>query len=66
MTTRFIRRLSSLPNTRSMGRERIVIVGSGWAGFKLTQGLDDKKFDITVISPADTVPYTPLLVSNTP
>lgn len=44
------------------GRERIVIIGTGWAGYNVSQKLDDKKFNITVISPEDTSPYTPLLV----
>jgi len=44
-------------------RERIVIVGTGWAGFNVSQLLDCKKFNITVISPNDTSPYTPLLAS---
>ncbi|KAI5368391.1 Putative FAD/NAD(P)-binding domain, FAD/NAD(P)-binding domain superfamily [Septoria linicola] len=44
-------------------RERIVIVGSGWAGYNVSQQLNEKKFDITVISPWDTSPYTPLLAS---
>lgn len=45
-----------------MAREKIVIVGTGWAGFTVSQKLDDKKFEITVISPEETSPYTPLLV----
>ncbi|KAF2161482.1 hypothetical protein M409DRAFT_69814 [Zasmidium cellare ATCC 36951] len=45
------------------GRERIVIIGTGWAGYNVSQKLDDKKFNITVISPEDTSPYTPLLAS---
>lgn len=44
------------------GREHIVIVGTGWAGYNVSQKLDDKKFNITVISPQETSPYTPLLV----
>ena len=43
-------------------REHIVIIGTGWAGYNVSQNLDDKKFNITVISPEDTSPYTPLLV----
>ncbi|TKA70855.1 hypothetical protein B0A55_04983 [Friedmanniomyces simplex] len=46
-----------------MSKETIVIVGTGWAGYTLSQKLDEKKFDITVISPEDTSPYTPLLAS---
>ena len=47
-----------------MAKESIVIVGTGWAGYTVSQRLDDKKFDITVISPEDTSPYTPLLVGR--
>jgi nucleoside-diphosphate-sugar epimerase len=47
-----------------MSRERVVIVGTGWAGFQLSQKLDDKKFDIVVVSPEETSPYTPLLVGH--
>ncbi|KAK5175885.1 uncharacterized protein LTR77_001025 [Saxophila tyrrhenica] len=46
-----------------MSRTSIVIVGTGWAGYTISQKLDDKKFDITVISPEETSPYTPLLAS---
>ncbi|KJX92937.1 FAD/NAD(P)-binding domain-containing protein [Zymoseptoria brevis] len=45
------------------GRDKIVIVGTGWAGFVLSQELNDSKFDIVVISPEETRPYTPLLAS---
>jgi len=44
-------------------KETIVIVGTGWAGYTLAHALDDKKFDIVVISPESTSPYTPLLAS---
>ncbi|KAH9815727.1 putative NADH dehydrogenase [Teratosphaeria destructans] len=46
-----------------MPRETIVIVGTGWAGYTLSQKLNDRKFNIVVISPEDTSPYTPLLAS---
>lgn len=47
----------------TMPRQKIVIVGSGWSGFTLLQRLDLKKFEVTVISPRLTSPYTPLLAS---
>ena len=47
-----------------MAKESVVIVGTGWAGYTVSERLDDKKFDITIISPQDTLPYTPLLVCN--
>lgn len=47
-----------------MAPEKIVIVGTGWAGFTVSQKLDDKKFDIVAVSPEETSPYTPLLVGR--
>lgn len=44
-------------------KEKIVVVGTGWAGWTLSQDLDDKKYDITVISPERTLALTPLLAS---
>ncbi|EME47000.1 hypothetical protein DOTSEDRAFT_85608 [Dothistroma septosporum NZE10] len=44
-------------------QEHIVIIGTGWAGYNVSQNLNDKKFNITIISPEDTSPYTPLLAS---
>jgi NADH:ubiquinone reductase (non-electrogenic) len=44
-------------------REHVVVIGSGWAGYNISQKLDEELFDITVISPEETSPYTPLLAS---
>lgn len=49
-----------------MAKESIVVVGTGWAGYTVSEYLDDKKFDITIVSPQDTLPYTPLLVCVKP
>ena len=46
-----------------MSREKVLIIGSGWAGSTLSQTLSPSKFSITVISPSPTSPYTPLLAS---
>ena len=46
-----------------MPRETILIIGTGWSGFTLSQELDDKKFDIKIVSPQDSAPITPLLAS---
>ncbi|TRM67040.1 pyridine nucleotide-disulfide oxidoreductase [Schizophyllum amplum] len=50
-------------NGSSIARSRVVIIGSGWAGYTLTQQLNDSKYDITVISPHQTFQCTPLLAS---
>lgn len=48
---------------KQASRKRVVIVGSGWAGATLSTALDERKYKITVISPEETTPYTPLLAS---
>lgn len=44
-------------------RKVVLIVGTGWAGVTVAESLDEKKFKITVVSPEETTPYTPLLAS---
>lgn len=44
-------------------RRAVVIVGTGWAGSTLSRSLDESKYKITVVSPEETTPYTPLLAS---
>ena len=42
----------------------MVIVGSGWAGFKMLENIDQKKWDVIVISPRNYFVFTPLLAST--
>lgn len=44
-------------------RKVVVVVGSGWGGATLSSALDERKYKITVVSPEETTPYTPLLAS---
>ncbi|KAJ7593257.1 pyridine nucleotide-disulfide oxidoreductase-domain-containing protein [Mycena floridula] len=44
-------------------RPRVVLIGAGWSGYLLSQDLDDKKYQITIIAPHQTFAYTPLLAS---
>ena len=46
-----------------MSQPRIVIIGSGWAGFYLAEYLSPTTYAITIISPRRTSAYTPLLAS---
>ncbi|KAL9597720.1 MAG: hypothetical protein Q9219_004977 [cf. Caloplaca sp. 3 TL-2023] len=46
-----------------MSKPRIVIVGSGWAGFYLADYLDSSIYAVTIVSPRRTSAYTPLLAS---
>lgn len=42
---------------------RIVVIGSGWAGFSIADGIDLTSYAVTLISPRRTFAYTPLLAS---
>lgn len=44
-------------------RERIVVLGSGWASVKFLQNIDTTKFDVTVVSPRNYFLFTPFLPS---
>ncbi|RMZ86485.1 hypothetical protein DV736_g6290, partial [Chaetothyriales sp. CBS 134916] len=43
------------------GRQRVVILGSGWAGYVLSQQLDTSKYSVLVVSPRPYFVFTPLL-----
>lgn len=45
-------------------RERVVILGSGWAGFTVARSLDAKKYQAVVVSPRTYFAFTPLLAST--
>lgn len=50
---------------RTVGQKhRVVVVGSGWAGFTFLKTLDTKLYDITVISPRSYFVFTPLLAGT--
>lgn len=57
MFTPIIRRFST-------SKQSVVIIGSGWGGFKVLQNLDPTKYDITVVSPRNHFVFTPLLAST--
>lgn len=46
-------------------RKKIIILGSGWAGFRFIRSIDRDKFNITVISPRNYFLFTPLLPPTT-
>ncbi|KAK6508753.1 hypothetical protein TWF506_010830 [Arthrobotrys conoides] len=49
---------------RDSGKERVVILGSGWAGFTISRHLDKNKFQAVVVSPRSYFVFTPLLAST--
>ena len=46
-------------------RKRLVILGTGWAGYSLLKHVDKKLFDAVVVSPRNHFLFTPLLASTT-
>ncbi|CAK0752207.1 hypothetical protein CVIRNUC_002128 [Coccomyxa viridis] len=46
------------------GRERLVILGSGWAAGRLLRDINSSLYDYTVISPRNHMVFTPLLAST--
>jgi len=54
------------PDTNNLipDRERVVILGSGWAGFTVARSLDSSKFQTLVVSPRSYFAFTPLLAST--
>jgi NADH dehydrogenase FAD-containing subunit len=51
-------------NTSSPDRQRVIVLGSGWAGYSLSRDLDPRKYQIVVVSPRPYFVFTPLLAST--
>ncbi|GBF90543.1 internal alternative NAD(P)H-ubiquinone oxidoreductase, mitochondrial-like [Raphidocelis subcapitata] len=47
------------------GRQRLLILGTGWAAARLARDIDPKLYDLTVLSPRNHMVFTPLLASAT-
>ncbi|KAI9822538.1 MAG: hypothetical protein M1827_000257 [Pycnora praestabilis] len=45
-------------------RQRVVVLGSGWAGYVLSRQLDPNKYQTLVVSPRSYFVFTPLLAST--
>jgi len=45
-------------------KESVVVIGTGWAGYKFLQDISADKYDITIISPRNHFVFTPLLAST--
>ncbi|KAH8910196.1 FAD/NAD(P)-binding domain-containing protein [Coniochaeta sp. PMI_546] len=54
----------SQPRDTPKKKERVVILGSGWAGYGLARTLSKDKYDPIVISPRSYFVFTPLLAST--
>ena len=43
-------------------KTRVLVLGSGWAGFRVARDLDKSRHEVTVISPRNHFLFTPLLL----
>ncbi|ROV94673.1 hypothetical protein VSDG_06115 [Cytospora chrysosperma] len=68
MSVARLRSLTSRSLHKSTGpkgpRERVVILGSGWAGYAFARTLDPAKYERIVVSPRSYFVFTPLLAST--
>lgn len=46
-------------------KERVVVLGTGWAGTSFLKDMDASKYDVQVVSPRNYFAFTPLLPSVT-
>ena len=49
------------PTSTGSGRERVVILGSGWAGTLFMKNLDPTKYAVSLVSPRNHFLFTPML-----
>ncbi|KAI8088961.1 FAD/NAD-P-binding domain-containing protein [Halteromyces radiatus] len=63
--TRYFGHLSK-SKTKTLGKShgRVIILGSGWAGYQLLRKLNKKDYEVTVVSPRNHFVFTPLLAST--
>lgn len=49
----------------NQAKKKVVILGTGWAGFRILKDINQKEYDVTVVSPRNYFLFTPLLTSTT-
>jgi NADH:ubiquinone reductase (non-electrogenic) len=47
------------------GKQKLVVLGTGWGAARLVHDLDTKKYKVTVVSPRNHMVFTPLLPQTT-
>ncbi|KAH8193989.1 hypothetical protein TruAng_011843 [Truncatella angustata] len=57
-------RYASVESGSKNKRERVVVLGSGWAGYGFARTLDPKKYERVMISPRSYFVFTPLLAGT--
>ena len=52
-------------NTDQTSRQKVVVLGTGWASYMFVRAIDRHKYDVYVVSPRNHFLFTPLLASTT-
>lgn len=53
--------MATTSDSKRKNKEKVLILGSGWAGYILSRQLSPDKYDVTVVSPRSYFVFTPLL-----
>ncbi|KAI0366509.1 FAD/NAD(P)-binding domain-containing protein [Pilatotrama ljubarskyi] len=53
----------TLFSSPAVGRQRLVILGSGWGGYEILRAIDKKRWNVVIVSPNNYFNFTPLLAS---
>lgn len=64
LTTTTSRHAEVVPTRPTNAREKVVVLGSGWAGYIFSRRLSDKQYSCTIISPRSYFVFTPLLIDT--
>ncbi|KAL4421702.1 hypothetical protein ABPG77_010646 [Micractinium sp. CCAP 211/92] len=57
-------KFAGAPIPLTTGRQRLVVLGTGWGGARLARDIDPAKYDLTIVSPRNHMVFTPLLAST--
>uniref|UniRef100_A0A7S0L5Z8 NADH:ubiquinone reductase (non-electrogenic) n=1 Tax=Coccolithus braarudii TaxID=221442 RepID=A0A7S0L5Z8_9EUKA len=61
--TPFIEECTYVDRTANTDKEKVVVLGSGWAAVKFLINIDTSRYDVTVVSPRNYFLFTPFLPS---
>lgn len=56
--------IASFISTNNSSKPKVVIIGAGWAGYRVGLDIDKNKYDVHLISPRNHFLFTPLLPST--
>lgn len=65
LSTSQSQRTQQQPITSSYQRKKLVILGTGWAGYSVFKNINKRLYDVIVVSPRNHFLFTPLLNSTT-